>query len=153
MRKKVSNLFPPCEKLIKIYSILLWFLIVPIIDKKITKKLKTKHQKKSKKVKKFPKTSLRNYLGIKNFRNDQNCVKTKILNINYAEVKLCFSLWKSIQFNSRNLHWFIQSKSVTDWESKTLHYFRTTRIQPPGGVSHFDAELVPQSADIKQANR
>ena len=30
---------------------------------------------------------------------------------------------------------------------------KTTRIQPPGGVSHFNSEMVPESADIRQANR
>jgi len=31
---------------------------------------------------------------------------------------------------------------------------RTTRIQPPGGVSHFDnQDMLPQSVNIKQGNR
>merc|ERR1712213_177503 len=30
---------------------------------------------------------------------------------------------------------------------------KTTRIQPPGGVSHINSDMVPQSMDIRQANR
>merc|ERR1719266_2631394 len=30
---------------------------------------------------------------------------------------------------------------------------KTTRIQPPGGISHINSDMVPQSMDIRQANR
>eukprot|EP00093_Oithona_nana_P007142 07142.XXX_174017_181369_1 [CDS] Oithona nana genome sequencing. len=30
---------------------------------------------------------------------------------------------------------------------------KTTRIQPPGGVSHINSDMVPESAGIRQANR
>jgi len=30
---------------------------------------------------------------------------------------------------------------------------KTTRIQPPGGVSHINSDMVPESMDIRQANR
>merc|ERR1711997_1386301 len=30
---------------------------------------------------------------------------------------------------------------------------KTTRIQPPGGISHINSDMVPQSTDIRQANR
>jgi len=33
------------------------------------------------------------------------------------------------------------------------YFSRTTRIQPPGGVSHINSDMVPQSMDIRQANR
>merc|ERR1712004_496291 len=30
---------------------------------------------------------------------------------------------------------------------------KTTRIQPPGGISHINRDMVPQSMDIRQGNR